>query len=198
MSLANNNEVRVSPDEDARYVIDPRASTFQVQAFAVGMLSAFGHNPKIAIRDFEGDASFIVKGDVLEDAKLNIKIRAESLQLLDDVSQKDRAEIEHQMYDNVLEVGRFPSILYEWSGEVTGSGDRLWVKLDGALTLHGVTHTLPVSARVSIMGDMLRASGDFLVRQADYGIALIKVAGGVIKLKDEVKGAFDIVARKQA
>ena len=48
------------------------------------------------------------------------------------------------------------------------------------------------------MGDMLRASGDFLVRQADYGIALIKVAGGVIKLKDEVKGAFDIVARKQA
>ena len=87
MSLANNNEVRVSPDEDARYVIDPRASTFQVQAFAVGMLSAFGHNPKIAIRDFEGDASFIVKGDVLEDAKLNIKIRAESLQLLDDVSQ---------------------------------------------------------------------------------------------------------------
>jgi polyisoprenoid-binding protein YceI len=198
VSLANNNELRVSADQDARYVIDPRASTFQVQAFAVGMLSAFGHNPKIAIRDFEGDASFIVNGAVLQDAKLNIKIRAESLQLVDDVSQKDRAELEHQMYDNVLEVGRFPAILYEWSGAVTGSGDRLWVKLEGALTLHGVTHTLPVSARVNIMGDMLRASGDFLVRQTDYGISIIKVAGGSIKLKDEVKGTFDIVARKQA
>ena len=39
------------------------------------------------------------------------------------------------MYDNVLEVGRFPSILYEWSGEVTGSGDRLWVKLKRSVDL---------------------------------------------------------------
>jgi len=64
--------------------------------------------------------------------------------------------------------------------------------------LHGVTHTLPVSARVIVLGDSLRASGDFTVRQSDYEIAIVKVAGGAIRLKDEIKGMFDIVARKQA
>lgn len=197
VSLANA-EVGVSQETVARYVIDPRGSTFQVQAFATGVLSAFGHNPKIAIRDFEGDASFTAKGDTLGDVKLNVRIRADSLEVADDVSDKDRKEIERQMHNDVLETDRFAAILYEWSGEVPRAGDMFYVNLNGALTLHGVTHTLPVSARVAVQGDMLRASGDFSVRQSDYDIAIVKVAGGAIKLKDEVKGTFNIVARKQA
>jgi hypothetical protein len=35
-----------------RYVFDPSVSRFTVQAFATGLLCAFGHNPTIAIRDF--------------------------------------------------------------------------------------------------------------------------------------------------
>jgi hypothetical protein len=44
---------------------------------------------------------------------------------------------------------------------------------------------------------MLRASGDFILRQADYQIKLVSVAGGALKLKDELKFSFEIVARKQ-
>jgi hypothetical protein len=33
--------------------------------------------------------------------------------------------------------------------------------------------------------------------QSDYDIPLVSVAGGTLKLKDELKFAFDIVARKQ-
>ena len=44
---------------------------------------------------------------------------------------------------------------------------------------------------------MLRASGEFTVRQTDYGIKPVSVAGGALKVKDELKFSFDIVARKQ-
>ena len=56
----------------------------------------------------------------------------------------------------------------------------------------------PVSAIVLINGDTLRASGEFSVRQSDHEIAPVKVTGGALKLKDEVKCTFDIKARKQA
>ncbi|MFZ3263371.1 MAG: YceI family protein [Terriglobales bacterium] len=197
MASYADNAPNIRGGGDARYVIDTKGSTFQIQAFSQGLLSAFGHNPKIAIRNFEGDASFIAKGAVLEDAKLEVRIRADSLEVVDDISEKDRLEIERQIYNDVLETDRFPMILYEWSGAATGNGDLFWVKLEGALTLHGVTHTVPVSARVVIQGDSLRASGEFLVKQSDYDIAIVKVAGGAIQLKDEVKGTFNIVARRQ-
>jgi hypothetical protein len=69
--------------------------------------------------------------------------------------------------------------------------------LDGELTLHGVARTQPVSARVSVNGDVLRAMGDFSVRQSDYEIRPVSAVGGTIKLKDELKLSFDISARKQ-
>ena len=45
--------------------------------------------------------------------------------------------------------------------------------------------------------DTLRAYGEFLLRQSDFNIKLVSVAGGVVKIKDELKVSFDIVARKQ-
>jgi hypothetical protein len=44
---------------------------------------------------------------------------------------------------------------------------------------------------------MLRASSDFTLNQTDYNIKLVSVAGGTLKLKDELKFSFEIVARKQ-
>jgi hypothetical protein len=44
---------------------------------------------------------------------------------------------------------------------------------------------------------MLRATGDFPLRQSDYEIRPVTAAGGTIKLKDELKLSFDISARKQ-
>ncbi|MGA3194090.1 MAG: YceI family protein [Terriglobales bacterium] len=198
MALSPQNAVGTEGNSVLRYLIDPKGSTFGVQAFSTGVLSAFGHSPKIAIRIFEGRVSFTVDGNVLRDVNLEVRINTNSLEVADDISEKDRQEIERQMHNDVLETDRFPTILFEWSGTASGNEDLFWVKLDGALTLHGVTHTLPVSARVIVLGDSLRASGDFTVRQSDYEIAIVKVAGGAIRLKDEIKGMFDIVARKQA
>jgi polyisoprenoid-binding protein YceI len=78
------------------------------------------------------------------------------------------------------------------------TGERqYWVALNGELTLRGITRGLSISARVSLNGETLKASGSFSLLQSDYEIALVSVAGGALKVKDELKFSFEIVARKQ-
>ena len=60
-----------------------------MQVFAGGLLSAFGHSPTIAIRDFSGDAQ--VNPDDIQHSSLKITIKAESLAVRDDISDKDQA-----------------------------------------------------------------------------------------------------------
>jgi len=183
-------------DAAARYSIDVRASTFTVRAFASGVLSAFGHNPTIAIRDCAGEVRFDPEN--LESAWLRMTIRADSLAVTDDVSEKDRQEIESRMKEQVLEIGEYPEIVYECSrvsASKTAEG-QYWMALNGDLTLHGETHSQAVSARVTVSGDTVRAFGDFSILQTGYGITLVSVAGGAIKLKDELKFSFNILARK--
>jgi polyisoprenoid-binding protein YceI len=184
-------------DATVRYAIDAQGSTFVVQVFAAGLLASFGHDPKIAIRNFAGQLNFKRSGSTIEDARLNMTIQADSLEVVDDISAKDRQEIHRKMSEEALETDRFPEIVYECSRiSASGSGDRFWVALNGELTLHGVTRSVPVSTRVVINGDSVRASGEFSVKQKDFEISAVTAAAGTIKLKDEVKCTFDIVARK--
>jgi len=185
-------------DATVRYVISAKESAFVAQAFATGLLGSFGHNPKIAIRDFQGELSFTLTAATLENASLSLTIRTDSLEVMDDISEKDRQELHRKMREEVLEADRFPEIVYDCSRiSASGSGDRFWVALNGELTLHGVTRPVPVSARAVINGNSMRASGEFSVKQSEYEIRPVSAAAGTIRLKDEVKCTFDIVARKQ-
>jgi polyisoprenoid-binding protein YceI len=181
-----------------RYAIDPVVSRFTARATASGMLSAFGHNPTIAIRDFTGEAKFAP--GTLENAELHLRIGTSALAVTDNVSDKDRREIERTMNQEVLESARYPDIVFDTSSvSASKAGDgQYWVNLVGNLTLHGVTNSQALAAQVVLLGDTLRAFGEFSLRQTAYGIKLVSVAGGTLKLKDEVKFSFDIVARKQA
>ena len=178
-------------------MIDGRISRFTVRAFASGMLSAFGHSPTIAIRDFAGEAQF--NPDKLESASLHVTVKAASLTVTDDISDKDRREIEREMQESVLESAKYPEIVYDCSRvSVNNPGNGQYsITLQGNLTLHGVTSGLTIPARVAVTGDMLRAFGEFSLRQSDYNIKLVSAIGGGLKVKDEVKFSFDIVARKQ-
>jgi polyisoprenoid-binding protein YceI len=160
------------------------------------MLSAFAHSPTISISDFQGEVQI---PSVPEDASLGIAIQAASLVVTDAISDKDRQEIERRMHDEVLEADGFPEIIYKCprvlSIQKTGEGQYA-VAMHGELSLRGVTRNQPVSARVTLKGDILRAAGEFTVRQSDYEIKPVSAAGGMVKLMDELKLSFDITARK--
>ena len=169
-------------------------SRFTVRGFAGGLLSGLGHNPVLAIRDFAGDAHFEPEG--IENSALCLKIKAASLEVQNDCSDKDRREMKRVMDADVLETDRYPDITFQTAG---ASGSKLSetsyrLLLDGNLTLHGVTRRQQIPVQLWVMQDQLRANGEFSVRQTDYGIKLASVAGGALKLKDELKLTYDIVA----
>jgi polyisoprenoid-binding protein YceI len=179
------------------YVTDARASQFTVQVFAGGLLSAFGHSPTIAIRDFTGEAD--VNPDDLERSSLKLTIQAARLTVRDDISDKDRREMERTIQEEVLETSSYPEIVYVCSNLAAtkaGEGQYL-VTLNGELTMHGITNPQSVQARVALNGDSLRAFGNFSVLQTDYGLKLASAAGGALKVKDEMKFSFNIAARKK-
>jgi len=180
-----------------RYVIEPMISRFTVKAVATGLLSAFGHSPTIQIRDLKGEVQF--HPDAIEQSSLRIVVRADSLAVADNISDKDRREIEGQMRDQVLETSKYSEIVYVTSSvsvqESTNSSNN--VVLLGQLSLHGVTRPQKIPARLSLTGELLRAFGEFSLRQSDYNIKPVSAVGGGLKVKDEVKFTFDIAARKQ-
>jgi len=180
-----------------RYVIESGLSRFTVRAFAGGMLSALGHNPTFAIRDFTGEIR--LSEAALPEASLSLSINAASLTLQDDISEKDRKEIERTMNRDVLDSGRFPKIEFKSaSASVSKAGEsRYLININGNLTLRSQTHSQAVPAQVSVQSDTLRANGEFALLQSKYGIKPISFAGGTLKLKDELKFTFDIVARRQ-
>lgn len=180
-----------------RYLIDTAASRFTVQAFATGLLSTFGHNPTMGIRDYEGDIQFVP--DTYEQALVRVTVRTSAMDVLDEMKSDDRKKLEQEMYEKVLEVERFPTAVYASKGVTVQklSADLLRAGVTGELTFHGVTQPHSFDARVTAMGTMLRISGEFSLRQSDYEIKPFSFAGGALRLKDELKFNFELVARRQ-
>jgi polyisoprenoid-binding protein YceI len=139
-----------------------------------------------------------LNSSALDETSLRLVFQSASMAVADDVSDKDRAEINRRVHEEVLESGDFPEIEYvcsKVSSSKTGEG-QYWVALNGELSLHGVSRTQPVSARVSLNGDTLRAMGEFSLRQSDYEIKPVSAVGGAVRVKDELKLSFDITARR--
>lgn len=183
--------------DHVRYSMDAAQSQFTVHAFASGLAAVVAHNPKFAIRDFSGEARFIP--DTLRDASLQVRINAASLELMDEVSEYDKGEIDRVMFNEVLEISRFPEIVFT-STQISASrlSENLYATtIAGKLTLHGVTNELDLSAQVVIGEDTLRGYGSFPVKQSKYDIAIASIAGGTLKMRDELKIAFFIIAKKQ-
>ena len=70
------------------------------------------------------------------------------------------------------------------------AGPNRW-RVTGDLTLHGVTRAVAVT--VSASSD--RYVGSAIVHQRDFGIEPVADAGGLVKVKNDVRIDFAIVGR---
>jgi polyisoprenoid-binding protein YceI len=178
----------------ARYQVDASRSQFVVQGFADGLFSVLGHDPLIAICGFGGDARFVP--GTLDAGSLLLLVQSDSLVVLNEVSEKDRREMERAMREEVLEITRYPEAVFMSSHirpERMSEG-QYQARITGHLSLHGVTREHQIAAQVTVNGNSLRAQGEFPLRQTDYNIKPYTVAAGALKLRDELKLSFDIVA----
>jgi polyisoprenoid-binding protein YceI len=161
--------------------IDPGKSVMTVRVYKAGVLSALGHNHEIAAPIAGGSVDLTARH-----VELHAQTRA--LELRDPgVSDKDRAEIQSTMLGpEVLDAERHPEIAFRSTGaEPAGAGS--W-KVQGNLTLHGQTRTVEVEVREE--GGHYLGTSRF--KQTEFGIQPVKVAGGSIRVKDEVRIEFNI------
>ena len=179
-----------------KVAIDKTASRFTVQAFATGMLSVFGHNPTIAIRDY--DCEIQLNPDAVDNASVRMTVRTSAMEAVDEMKNDDRKKLEQAMYDQGLEVSRFPTATFE-SKQITvqkQNSDQWQTRVNGELAFHGKMQNLSFDARVMYMGTSMRVAGELSLRQSDYGIKPVSFAGGALRLKDELKFSFELVARQ--
>jgi polyisoprenoid-binding protein YceI len=180
----------------AHYRIDPGQSRYTVQAFASGLLSFVGHSPTFAVRDFNGEIRFDAGREGIENMELELTARADGLELLDRVSAADRSDIEGRMRSEVLETAKYPVIDFR-AGDISAvpvSRGQYRVRINGRLTLHGMTRPHQVEAEMLVYDDAFRLRGASPLRMSDYSIKPVTALAGAIKLRDQVELSFDLVA----
>jgi len=165
--------------------IDRAHSTLTVYVYKTGILSTLAHNHEIEAPIESGE----IKG--AENA-IELRVIASKLRVLDtEASDDTRAKIQATMLGaEVLAVDRLPEIHFQSTG-VESRGPDHWM-IRGNLNLHGQIH--PISFEAVLKNGLYE--GTVALKQSDFGITPVKVAGGTIKVKDEIKLAFSIALLK--
>jgi hypothetical protein len=163
--------------------IDVNKSSLKIRVFKSGAFSAFAHDHEIQAPIDEG------KIDSSASPSVQLRVDSRKMRVLDPETSADkRAQIQQTMEGaTVLDVEHFPDISFR-STAVTKTGAAHW-EVRGGLALHGQNQ--PVVVVVSLEAGHYRGSASF--KQSDFGITPISIAGGTVKVKDEVKIEFDIV-----
>jgi polyisoprenoid-binding protein YceI len=179
-----------------KYRIDPAKSTFMVHANRTGLAWFRGHSHRIAVRDFSGEAE--LTPDVVNPASLQMTVRAASLEETDPVfTPEQKSIINKEVNELVLETAKFPEISFQSTGVKGGlKNGKIEVLIKGNLNLHGVTKPIEIPATVTLEGNNLRAVGEFDIDREDFGVNATSAFHGLVRVKNNIKFAFDIIAEK--
>ncbi|HTD23928.1 MAG TPA: YceI family protein [Terriglobales bacterium] len=176
--------------------IDVEHSTITVHVLRAGVFGFTGDNHEVQAP--------IARGKLDEAAKtIEFEIETAKMQVLDPkMEPAKRAQVQEKMLGpEVLNTAQYPLIQFTSTSVASGRIGQ-W-SVTGNLKLHGQTH--PVVVQVSQPADEAALAnsrtkghhyrGTATLKQTDFGIKPVSVAGGTVKVKDELKLDFEIVTR---
>jgi polyisoprenoid-binding protein YceI len=181
------------------FQVEPAASSITIRVGKSGLLSFAGHEHEVIAPSVGGsvalDASTVARSSVsleFDAAALKVTGKGEPAA---DVPEVQRV----MLSDRVLDVQRYPKITFRSLGVtlVERNSSRLRVRLNGELTLHGVTRPITVPADVQLTDDRLTADGKTTLRQTDFGIEPVTAGAGTVRVRDQVDVVFKLSARKR-
>lgn len=178
------------------YAVDPAASLVSITVGRAGLFKFAGHTHDVVAPLAEGRV--VADAHDVAASSVTLVFRSSDLQVTGKGEPAgDVPKVQEAMLGpKVLDAARFPTIVFRStavSGRLAGTG--AWnVEVRGDLTLHGVTRPVVLPLRVERAGDALVANGATTLKQRDYGIEPVSVAG-VVKVKDELRLDFQITAR---
>jgi len=165
--------------------IDAQRSTIMVHVSKSGLLSAAAHDHTIIAP--------IASGTLRQSASPSMEFTVETAKMRvkpdPKVDAKTRDSIQLDMEQMTLETAKFPEITFR-SSRIEKLANGQW-KVDGDLSLHGVTKQVTLNVKES--GDSYTTHA--VLKQTDFGIKPNSIAGGMIKVKNEVEIDFQIFPR---
>jgi len=171
------------PASAEQRALDTQRSTITVHVFKSGLFRALADDHVIQ--------AALVDGSLDDSAtpRVELIVAANQMRVLDPgLSPKDRSDVQARMRGpEVLDTTRFAYIRFRSTAVHLVEPDHWLVR--GDLDLHGQTHQVAVI--------VIRQSGHYkgstTLRQTEFGIAPISIAGGTVKVKDEITIDFDVV-----
>ncbi|MGH3718637.1 MAG: YceI family protein [Pseudonocardiaceae bacterium] len=155
---------------------DATAVDCRVSVFREGLLTSFGHDVTLQVTN--------LCLDVGDDDGITGDFDPSSLRVTTDISESDRKDIEKNA-EKVLDSKKYPKIQFR-SVSVVRDGDR--ARIEGDLTLHGVTNTISVEAR----DDGARWNATIVLDQRKFGIKPFSAMLGALKVKPEVEVTISV------
>jgi polyisoprenoid-binding protein YceI len=164
--------------------IDTARSAATVHVYKSGLFSGLAHNHVIKAPIASGTLD-------VEHRRVELAFKAVDMKVIDvEGSDSERLEIETTMKGpKVLDASRFPDIIFASQAIKVLAPDHY--EVTGELKLHGVTR--PLTVTVAFVQGHYTAS--LKLKQTDFGIEPVKIAGGAVKVKDEIELSFEIVAK---
>jgi polyisoprenoid-binding protein YceI len=179
-----------------RFRLDSSRSKFIAHALRGGLLWFKGHEHLIAARQFTGEAQ-VMPGSIAL-ASLQLIVRADSMvETSDEFTEQQKQIINRELREIVLEPEKYPEIIFRSTG-VTGrvKNGQYELRVEGDLTLHGVTRRIKIPAKVSLTGNTMRAIGEFSISRNDFKVKATSAFHGLVRVRDKVKFEFEIIGEK--
>ena len=184
------------------YELDPARSRLEARVYRAGPLARLGHNHVVTAGGATGRA-WVGPGPA--ESGFEIVVPVASL-VVDDPAARAAAGPDfagevaasaregtraNMTRPEVLDVAAYPTVVLRCAGLV---GDWTSPRAPLDVTLRGVTRRIEVPLAIERTTTTVTASGEFKLRQTDFGITPFSVAGGAIQVADEVVLSFDAVA----
>jgi hypothetical protein len=178
------------------YEVVPAESQLDIYVYRAGRLQRFGHNHIVTSRDIAGfvfdaqeagrshfDLYFPVDALTVDEPELRA---AAGDAFASQPSESDIAGTRRNMLgEKMLNAAQFPHVTI--AGRSTG-GTQEELALDVTMTVRGIAHAMPATAKIERDGRTLRATGELRLSHASLGLEPFSVLGGALSVED----AFDV------
>jgi polyisoprenoid-binding protein YceI len=164
---------------------------FHIHTDAGGLFGAFAHEHLIEAQKIEGCAA-IDSVDLMR-SSIKLTFKTANIRVMDPKeSESTRSKVQSTMDSDVLRTSEFPDVVFQSTGIERGSvADAFRVR--GNLTIRGKTQAITVPLTMTHLDDgTYRAKGEYTLKQTSFGIQPVRVAGGTVKVKDEVRVEFEM------
>ena len=188
---------KTKPQPPRVFTFDATASEIAVILTQEGMISRRYPTHRVLAKGFNGKIELPT-----DETKIAVELETDPQKLTNvDATMGDfeRKEFHAALRNQVLEADKFPTIKFTSVSvsNVQRDGDKRSFTLNGDLTIHGTTKRVSFPVNATISNNELRATGEEKFKQTEFGLKPFEKGLGLIKIGDELKVAFNIVAKMQ-